>query len=154
MPACHFSKTEGWGARREYLSGILRPQAVVDFVGFLGCGTCHQRDSWGAEVEVFGGRKTLRAFRWSRPKRFFSFLVFVGVVLVIAGCATQPRPETYDPHGFFSGLLHGFLILFSFIGSWFWDVRIYAFPNSGGWYDFGYLIGASMFLGGGGASSH
>jgi hypothetical protein len=37
-----------WGgrrARREYLSGILRPQAVVAFVGFLGCGTCHQRDS-------------------------------------------------------------------------------------------------------------
>ena len=26
--------------------------------------------------------------------------------------------------------------------------RVYAFPNSGGWYDFGYLIGAAMFLGG------
>ena len=43
--------------------------------------------------------------------------------------------------------------LFSFIGSLFTDARIYAFPNSGVWYDFGYLIGASLFLGGGGACS-
>jgi hypothetical protein len=104
-------------------------------------------------LEFILGRKNLRTLGRGRYKRIFRFLVFVGMVLVIAGCATQPRPETYDPPGFFSGLLHGFLILFSFIGSWFWDVRIYAFPNSGGWYDFGYLIGASMFLGGGGASS-
>ena len=33
------------------------------------------------------------------------------------------------------------------------DIRIYNFPNAGGWYDFGFLIGASMFLGGGGASA-
>jgi hypothetical protein len=46
------------------------------------------------------------------------------------------------------GLLHGSLIMFSFVGSWFTDVRIYAFPNSGGWYDFGYLLGAASFLGG------
>jgi hypothetical protein len=56
--------------------------------------------------------------------------------------------------GFWSGLLHGFLIVFSFIGSLFTDVRIYNFPNSGGWYDFGYVIGAAMFLGGGGASTN
>jgi hypothetical protein len=71
----------------------------------------------------------------------------------MASCATQPKPDSYDPPGFLSGLLHGFLIVFSFIGSLFTDYRIYAFPNSGGWYDFGYLIGASLFLGGGGASA-
>jgi hypothetical protein len=75
------------------------------------------------------------------------------VALAIASCAHQPTPEASDPPGFFSGLLHGFLIVFSFIGSLFTDVRIYSFPNSGGWYDFGYLIGASMFLGGSGAGS-
>ena len=58
-----------------------------------------------------------------------------------------------EPPGFLYGLMHGFLILFSFIGSLFTDVRIYAFPNSGGWYDFGYVIGAALFLGGGGASA-
>jgi hypothetical protein len=62
----------------------------------------------------------------------------------------NPRLTTYQVFG--SGLLHGFLIFFSFIGSLFTNVRIYAFPNSGVWYDFGYLIGASMFLGGAGAS--
>jgi hypothetical protein len=36
------------------------------------------------------------------------------------------------------GLLHGFLMMFSFIGSLFTDVRIDAFPNSGGWYDFAF----------------
>jgi hypothetical protein len=75
------------------------------------------------------------------------------LALIVVSCATQPYPSTYDPPGFFSGLLHGFLIFFSFIGSLFSDCRIYAFPNSGGWYDFGYLIGAGIFLGGGGASA-
>ena len=37
--------------------------------------------------------------------------------------------------------------------SLFTDYRIYAFPNSGGWYDFGFLLEAMMFLGGGGAGS-
>lgn len=77
---------------------------------------------------------------------------FVAAV-VIAGCATQPMPASNDPPGFWSGLLHGFTILFSLIGSIFTDWRIYAFPNSGGWYDFGYFLGASMFLGGGGAGA-
>jgi hypothetical protein len=92
---------------------------------------------------------------WSKRRRMFAFLMLIGVVaLVVASCATQPRPEAYDPPGFFSGLLHGFLIMFSFIASLFTNVRIYSFPNSGGWYGFGYLIGASMFLGGGGASAN
>jgi len=83
----------------------------------------------------------------------FIFLFCAFALLLISSCAHQPEPMAYDPPGFFSGLLHGFLILFSLIGSVFTDIRIYAFPNSGGWYDFGYLLGASMFLGGGGASA-
>ena len=74
------------------------------------------------------------------------------VVLVLGGCANQPSPAAYDPPGFFSGLIHGFLIFFSLIGSILMDIRIYAFPNSGFFYDLGYLIGAAMFLGGAGAS--
>jgi len=74
-------------------------------------------------------------------------------ILLIASCASQPAPVVSDPPGFLSGLLHGFLMLFSLIGSIFTDVRIYAFPNSGGWYDFGFFLGATSFLGGGGASA-
>jgi hypothetical protein len=89
----------------------------------------------------------------SRCLRIVGFLAIVLIALVVSSCATQPRPEAYDPPGFFSGLLHGFLMLFSFVASLFTNVRIYSFPNSGGWYDFGYLIGASMFFGGGGAAA-
>ena len=88
-----------------------------------------------------------------RERRTLAFVSLCIVVLVISSCAHQPAPSAYEPPGFWSGLLHGFLIFFSFIGGLFSDVRIYAFPNSGGWYDFGYLLGASAFLGGGGASA-
>ncbi|HLC43351.1 MAG TPA: hypothetical protein VJO34_17210 [Methylomirabilota bacterium] len=80
-------------------------------------------------------------------------ILLIVAAVAAAGCAYQPMPNAYNPPGFFMGVLHGFMILFSFIGSLFTDVRIYAFPNSGGWYDFGYLIGAGIFLGGSGASS-
>jgi hypothetical protein len=69
--------------------------------------------------------------------------------VLLAGCATQPAPSAPQVPGFFSGLLHGFLIFFTLIGSIFTDYRIYAYPNSGGWYDFGYFLGACAFLGGG-----
>ena len=81
--------------------------------------------------------------------RVFSFLSICALSLLLASCATQPPVSAFDPPGFFSGLIHGFLILFAFLASLFTDYRIYAYPNSGGWYDFGYLIGAAMFLGGG-----
>lgn len=89
----------------------------------------------------------------SKRHRIFAFVSISLFALILASCATQPYAGAYDPPGFFSGLLHGFLILFSFIGSLFTEYRIYAFPNSGGWYDFGYLLGAAAFLGGGGASA-
>ena len=45
------------------------------------------------------------------------------------------------------------LILFSFIASLFIDVRIYAYPNSGVWYDFGFLIGVAAIFASVGASA-
>lgn len=87
-----------------------------------------------------------------RPFRVSVFVVLCSMILVLSSCAHQLKISAYDVPGFWAGVLHGFLILFTFIGSLFSDVRIYAFPNSGSWYDFGYVIGASMFLGGGGAA--
>jgi hypothetical protein len=86
-------------------------------------------------------------------RRVFPIAAICAAALLLQSCATQPPPAVADPPGFLSGLLHGFLILFSFIASVFTDYRIYAFPNSGGWYDFGYLLGAMAFLGGGGAGA-
>ena len=91
-----------------------------------------------------------KLIRYGAQYRFFLILL-LGVV-VLGACANQPRPEAFDPPGFFSAVIHGFLILFSLIGSIFMDIRIYAFPNSGFFYDLGYLIGAATFLGGAGAT--
>lgn len=86
--------------------------------------------------------------------RGLSALLFLaGMLFLVSSCAHQPPSGGLDLPGFFSGVLHGFLIVFSLIGSIFTDIRIYAFPNSGGWYDFGYVLGASMFLSGSAAGA-
>jgi hypothetical protein len=59
--------------------------------------------------------------------------------LPLAACATQP-PHGTAP-GFFAGLLHGLSAPFALAASLFWNVRIYAFPNSGFGYDLGFVLG-------------
>lgn len=86
-------------------------------------------------------------------KSVYYLLFTVAAALLFAGCASQSLEQVVDPPGFLFGLIHGFIILFSFIGSLFTDFEIYAFPNNGGWYDFGYLLGVMFFFGGGGVGS-
>jgi predicted phage tail protein len=88
-----------------------------------------------------------------KSRRVLSLALLLVITGAIAACAHQPLPADSDLPGFFKGVLHGFTIVFSLIGSIFMDIRIYAFPNSGGWYDFGYVLGASMFLGGSAAGA-
>lgn len=85
--------------------------------------------------------------------RLYYLILFTAIVFFVSGCATHSPEQVLNPPGFFKGLLHGFIILFSFIASLFTDYKIYAFPNAGGWYDFGFLLGVMIFFGGGGASS-
>ncbi|RDJ94215.1 hypothetical protein B4Q13_16205 [Lacticaseibacillus rhamnosus] len=71
--------------------------------------------------------------------------------LILAACAHQP-PVAYgqDIPGFFYGLLHGFIAPFSLIGSFFdASIRAYAFPNTGWWYDLGFVMGIGGLAGGG-----
>jgi hypothetical protein len=77
-------------------------------------------------------------------------LLVVAIALALAACATQPVPPASGAPGFWLGLVQGFIAPFALIASLFTDVRIYAFPNAGGWYDFGYLLGMAAILGGGG----
>jgi len=93
---------------------------------------------------------------WTRAGRRGSelnragFLAVVVLMLVHAGCATQPPTTALDSPGFLMGLLHGIVVPFSFIGSLLSrDIRIYAFPNSGVLYDFGFLLGVSARAWGG-----
>jgi len=67
----------------------------------------------------------------------------------LAACAHQPElPRLGEVPGFFGGLWHGLIAPIAFVGSLFTDVRMYAFPNSGGWYDFGFLLGLGVWGGG------
>jgi hypothetical protein len=82
----------------------------------------------------------------------FALLATIAVAL-LAACATQPTPTAFEPPGFLLGLLHGIIAPIALFGEIFTDVRIYAFPNSGGWYDFGFMLGISMVVGSGGAAT-
>ena len=74
-------------------------------------------------------------------------LIFLALtLLLVSGCAQQPNTFTLEM-GFLHGLAHGFLMLFSLMGSFFSDVRIYAYPNAGTLYDVGYVLGAVLFFG-------
>jgi hypothetical protein len=75
--------------------------------------------------------------------------ILVFAALALAACATQPPPPGGDLPGFWLGFVHGVIAPFSLIASLFRDVRIYAFPNAGGWYDLGYFLGVAGALGGG-----
>lgn len=70
-------------------------------------------------------------------------------LLGLAACATRPMGHASDP-AFLRGLIDGLLAPISFVLSLFSDtIRMYAFPNIGRWYDFGFLIGLSVWGGGG-----
>ena len=74
------------------------------------------------------------------------YLLLALILLTLTGCADAvPIDPTTVTVGFWHGLWHGIILLFSFIISLFDnDVAIYAVNNSGGWYDFGFLCGVSM----------
>ncbi len=82
--------------------------------------------------------------------RTLILLVLIGVV---SGCADHVSFEMASamaPVGFLHGLWHGTLLPFAWLISLFdSSVAIYAIYNNGGWYDFGFLLGAAGLLGGG-----
>lgn len=67
--------------------------------------------------------------------------------LVLTACASQVESAVApQAPGFLIGLWHGFI----FPVAWFLslvmpDVAVYAVPNNGGWYDFGYFLGICVF---------
>ena len=76
--------------------------------------------------------------------------LFGAVLLILTGCADVGEcVQNAEAAGFWSGLWHGFIMFFSFIGSLFSDdIAMYAVNNTGGWYDFGFLLGAGLSVGG------
>jgi hypothetical protein len=72
----------------------------------------------------------------------------LAALALLAACATQaPHAVAPQAPGFLLGVWHGFIFPVAWILSLFMpDVSVYAVPNNGGWYDFGYFIGI-VFLG-------
>ena len=83
-----------------------------------------------------------------KKKNVIIILLLIGVMAILTNCANYVDyqiTEVAKTYGFWGGLWHGFIILFSFIGSLFSDnIVVYAVNNNGGWYDFGYFLGIGI----------
>ena len=82
--------------------------------------------------------------------RLRTILAGVVITLVLTGCAAGANEYAgsgADPAGFWLGLWHGVICPLTFIISLFNDrVGIYEIHNSGGWYNFGYVLGLSIIF--------
>jgi len=87
-------------------------------------------------------------------------LVVVGLAALLSGCAAgrNPLAGVPGPHGmagFWLGLWHGMICVVTFVISLFnKNVHVYEVHNNGAWYDLGFILGASISLGGAGRGSH
>jgi len=88
------------------------------------------------------------------------YLMIALLIMSLAGCAAGPNDLSNTPDGegevtgFWKGLWHGIIAPVTFVISLFTDkVHMYEVHNNGGWYNFGFLFGMVIFLGGGGRGS-
>jgi hypothetical protein len=90
----------------------------------------------------------MRLLRRTQP-----LLILAALVLVFGSC-TASQPPVFLPTveaipGFWKGFWQGFIAPIAFLVSLFTnEVRIYAFPNAGRWYDLGFMLGIGGFSGG------
>ena len=89
-------------------------------------------------------------------KRYSMIILSVLVILLIEGCTAGPNnivnvlDISKEPAGFWLGLWHGMIAPITFIISLFSDnIGMYEIHNSGGWYNFGFLLGVGGTFGGG-----
>ena len=72
----------------------------------------------------------------------------LAAILTLTACAATQAPDAVAPQapGFLLGLWHGFIFPVAWVVSLFVsNVAVYAVPNNGGWYDFGYFLGIVVF---------
>jgi len=92
----------------------------------------------------------------------YCLLAILVPILCCAFCACAANQNTLknlpsadgSVAGFWLGLWHGMILPITFIVSLFHDgVNIYEVHNNGGWYNFGFLSGALIVLGGGSSAA-
>ncbi len=82
--------------------------------------------------------------------------ILLVLIFVFSSCVAGPNELEKKPNnegkiaGFWKGLWHGLIAPITFIISIFTKtVRLYEVHNSGFWYNFGFVLGAGLFLSGG-----
>ena len=91
--------------------------------------------------------------RHAHRRVLWIILTLIMLAVLCACFATQPgRVADLLPGerpGFLLGFWHGFIAPIAFVVSLFSEiVHVYAYPNNGGWYEFGFMLGISGFSGG------
>jgi hypothetical protein len=78
----------------------------------------------------------------------FLFFPLLALPIALSACAHQAASAVApEAPGFLLGLWHGFIFPVAWVLSLIMpDVAVYAVPNNGGWYDFGFFVGV-VFLG-------
>ena len=72
---------------------------------------------------------------------FFSKALLLSVPLSLTACTFVGDETSQDTPGFFYGIWHGLVAPYTLVVRWFIDIHMYAVPNSGWFYDFGFLLG-------------
>jgi hypothetical protein len=86
--------------------------------------------------------------------KILQVLILVIIVLTLTSCAQQPdcvQCLSHPTYGFFGGIWHGLVAPFGLVGQMLnpENIAMYAKNNTGGWYDFGFLLGIGvLFMGG------
>lgn len=90
------------------------------------------------------------------PPRASRVALAVAVSIVLVGCAAgDPRFTAEAPAGFWVGLWHGAISFVTLVVGLFQEgVEVYERNNAGGWYDFGFLMGATSVWGGGSSAGY
>ena len=95
-------------------------------------------------------------------KRITFVIILMSIMVLLSACAAGPNELRNTPDedgevaGFWKGIWHGLISPITFVISLFSkSVYVYEVHNNGGWYNFGFLMGASITFGGsgGGAAS-
>ena len=81
-------------------------------------------------------------------------MLFAAALVLVSCAAGNERFTAEEPAGFWYGLWHGVIVVVAFIVSLFSDsVGIYEVNNSGGFYNFGFVLGI-VLIGGGSFKAH
>ncbi len=92
---------------------------------------------------------------WVKHRIQWLLFFFFSLVLLSSCTAGNPQFTQENPAGFWWGLWHGIISVICLIIHIFNEsVAVYEVSNTGGWYDFGFLLGAICIWGGGSHATH